>query len=115
MPDGSVEQKKDNWRKEDAEEGPRRFWTGFSEFKLKPRVSKEKINWSMLARKSSDEVKDHLVHGTNTATPARLDGAPNDTLFLGKPAVSMEFNRHYGGLAPACKSPHCSPPPKKWL
>ena len=22
----------------------------------------------------------HLVHGTNTATPARLDGAPNDTL-----------------------------------
>lgn len=58
MPDGSVEQKKDNWRKEDAEEGPRRFWTGFSEFKLKPGVSKEKINWSMLARKSSDEVKE---------------------------------------------------------
>lgn len=58
MPDGSVEQKKDNWRKEDAEEGPRRFWTGFSEFKLKPGVSKEKINWSMLASKSSDEVKE---------------------------------------------------------
>ena len=58
LPDGSVNKREENWRKEAAEEGPKRFWTGFSEFKLKPGVKKEKINWAMLANQGSDEVKE---------------------------------------------------------
>ena len=55
--DGKVEVKKTNWRrKEENEKGPMRQWTGETEF-VKPKHL-NKINWNLVAKKSSDEVRE---------------------------------------------------------
>jgi len=60
--DGRQKVSEKDWRKEDHEcTGPRRFWTGFTEFQLKPGVSESRIDWSLIASKSSDEVKDEEI------------------------------------------------------
>eukprot|EP00435_Cladocopium_sp_Y103_P031408 s420_g7.t4 len=47
-----------NWRKQREDGGPPRFWVGFTEFKLKPKVSAEKAREVFIANKGSDEVKE---------------------------------------------------------
>ena len=60
--DGKTRNSWRDWRKRSShEEGPRRFWQGFTEFFLKPGVREDQINWSMIASKSSDEVKDEEI------------------------------------------------------
>ena len=57
--DEKQELEKSNWRKVDEEKkGPRRFWTGFSEFSLKGSQEERKIDWAMIANRGGDEVKE---------------------------------------------------------
>eukprot|EP00435_Cladocopium_sp_Y103_P076188 s11_g80.t1 len=60
--DGKTRNSLKDWRKGSSHvDGPRRFWTGFTEFFLKPGVKEDAIDWSMIASKSSDEVKDEEI------------------------------------------------------
>ena len=44
------------WRSERESAGPKRFWTGFTQFHVKTKVSSEMLDLSLIASKSSDEV-----------------------------------------------------------
>ena len=56
--DGKMEVKKMNWRKrEEKEVGPQRHWVGETEFFIKANCV-DKIRWHMMAKKSSDEVRE---------------------------------------------------------
>ena len=53
---GEVRSQKSWWRSQRDSQGPQRFWTGFTQFKLKAKVKVEEVNTTMVASKSSDEV-----------------------------------------------------------
>ena len=55
--DGKTEIKKVNWRRKEAEEGPQRYWTGETEFFIKPN-KEHQVKWNLVAKKSSDEVRE---------------------------------------------------------
>ena len=60
--DGREEGREENWRSEvKKEEGPSRFWTGYTMFQLKPGVKESEIRWHLVAGKGSDEVKEEDI------------------------------------------------------
>ena len=59
--DGRQEELVENWRSDKSEAGPKRFWTGYSTFQLKPGVKEDEIKWHLLASKGSDEVKEEDI------------------------------------------------------
>ena len=56
--DGRQELEEVNWRTQRHGEGPRRNWTGFTEFKVKSKVAESKVQEVLAANKGSDEVKE---------------------------------------------------------
>lgn len=56
--DGRIREVKGNWRKNEEEDGPMRFWTGFTEFQLKSVKDEKRINWNLVANRGADEVKE---------------------------------------------------------
>lgn len=61
-PDETVVEREVDWRSRDQEErGPRRFWTGSTEFSLKKGVKIEKVKTHLLASKGGDEVKEQDI------------------------------------------------------
>lgn len=56
--DGHQELEEINWRTQRHGEGPRRNWTGFTEFKVKSKVAESKVQEVLAANKGSDEVKE---------------------------------------------------------
>ena len=58
FPDGKQKLEEVNWRKQREVVGPKRFWAGFTEFKLKPKVSLAKVREAFAANKGGDEVKE---------------------------------------------------------
>ena len=56
--DGRIKEVRGNWRKNEEEPGPQRFWTGFTEFKLKSAKDEKRINWNLVANRGADEVKE---------------------------------------------------------
>jgi len=58
FPDGGQKLSEVSWRKRPEEVGPKRYWVGFTEFKLKPMVSMQKAMEIFAANKGNDEVKE---------------------------------------------------------
>jgi hypothetical protein len=58
FPDGGQKLSEVSWTKQREEVGPKRYWVGFTEFKLKPKVSMHKAMEIFAANKGSDEVKE---------------------------------------------------------
>ena len=46
------------WRSQRHGDGPKRSWTGFTEFQVSPKISEEKIQEVLAANKGNDEVKE---------------------------------------------------------
>ena len=57
-PDGRQDIREVSWRKQREEVGPKRFWSGFTEFKLKPNIPIRKVLEVFAANKGNDEVKE---------------------------------------------------------
>ena len=72
--DGKETMKKVSWRAQREEEGPRRFWEGFTEFKVKPKVAMSKITEIFAAGRGSDEVKESDIKPEEWAQWRVADG-----------------------------------------
>ena len=53
---GDVRWERGWWRSEKDDSGPKRFWTGFTQFRVKDKVKDAEIKTHLVASKSSDEV-----------------------------------------------------------